>query len=58
MDWQPLALGALGLLYAGLLWEVRQLRKAKHEHAQKITEALFKIHVIERQIEMMDGDER
>lgn len=58
MDWQPIALGALGLLYAGLLWEVRQLRKAKHEHAQRLTEALMRIGVLERMVEMIDQDER
>lgn len=47
----PLALGALGLLYGGLMWEVRKLREAKHEHAQRITEALLKVGALERELE-------
>lgn len=46
MDWQPIAMAALGALSAIIWWEVRQLRHAKHHNAQAIQYALICIALI------------
>jgi hypothetical protein len=50
MDWQPIAMLALGAL-SGIIWyEVRQLRHAKHSNAQHIQYALICIALIARHV--------
>lgn len=44
-----LLLGVLGLLYAGILYEIRQLRRSKHSQAQHIQYALLCIALIARE---------
>lgn len=50
MDWQPIAMAALGALSAIIWWEVRQLRHAKHSNAQAIQYALIAIALIARHV--------
>jgi hypothetical protein len=50
MDWQPIAMSALGALSAIIWWEVRQLRHAKHSNAQHIQYALICIALIARHV--------
>jgi hypothetical protein len=45
-----LLLGVLGLLYAGLLYEIRQLRKAKHSNSQAIQYALICLSLLARHV--------
>jgi hypothetical protein len=47
---QQLLLGVLALLYGGLLYEIRQLRKAKHSHAQHVQYALLCIALIAKEM--------
>ncbi len=49
---QQLLLGVLALLYGGLLYEIRQLRRAKHSHAQHVQYALLCIALIARQMKI------
>lgn len=50
MDWQPIAMTALGALSGIIWWEVRQLRKAKHSNAQAIQYALICIALLARHV--------
>lgn len=50
MDWQPIAMAALGALSAIIWWEVRQLRHAKHSNAQAIQYALICIALLARHV--------
>jgi hypothetical protein len=47
---QEALLGVLAVLYAGLLYEIRQLRKAKHAQAQHVQYALLCIALIAREL--------
>lgn len=50
IDWQAIALLALGALCSITLYEVRQLRRAKHDSAQAIQYALLCIAVLAREV--------
>jgi hypothetical protein len=52
MDWQPIAMSALGALSAIIWWEVRQLRHAKHSNAQAIQYALICIALLAQHVGM------
>lgn len=52
MDWQPIAMLALGALSTIIWWEVRQLRRAKHSNAQHIQYALICIALIARHVKL------
>lgn len=47
---QEALLGVLAILYAGLLHEIRQLRKAKHSQAQHVQYALLCIALVAREM--------
>lgn len=50
IDWQAVAMLALGALCSITLYEVRQLRKAKHDSAQAIQYALLCIAVLAKEV--------
>lgn len=50
---QDLLIGLLALLYAGLLWEVRALRRAKHRQAQVAQYTVLCIELIAQETNVM-----
>lgn len=58
---QQALLGLLAVIYGGLLYEIRALRKAKHAQAQYIQYALLCLSVLARELNVdlpkMEKDE-
>jgi len=48
IDWQPIAMSAVGALCASIWWEVRQLRKAKHADSQILQYLLMSVAILAR----------
>ncbi len=58
MNWQVISIGVgvlmalIGIIYAALLWEVRKLRKASHDHGNMLTAHAMMLEVIRRKLDL------
>ena len=50
IDWQGIALLAIGALCSIVWWEVRALRKAKHSDAQVLQWCIFAIGILAKHV--------
>ncbi len=42
----------IGIIYAALLWEVRKLRRASHQHGNMLTAHEMMINLIRRKLDL------